>query len=412
MIDWGALDATAFHHALATGLGRALLHTRQHGRVPDEDALWDACLHCQTYNWELEGHRAAWLWSVVHEAGLAAHWAGPLLAALPEATSVPDADQLAGLALCIARTGHDGAARALEAVLSSGPDPSLTVPGARELVELQGIAGLHTVFRVVGGALRSGDERHLLGLGAWMMAVEDILGVDVVANVLATSTDPGARAIREALADENASADADTFAPDPLGPGEREALFTTVRACATALAASRAPPLDAHDLARALARLGRQPPRSLDPILLALDAHESARVRRQLSKLLSHVRHPLLRGLALQGPLGHPDRLRWLLANFEHGDGQRVLAALDHPVSRDESYDRCAILLRLHAAHPAEGWDGALVHVYQHAPCSLAREDALVRLLDDDAAPVWLVAEACWDAHPDVATAAREALQA
>jgi len=415
MIDWGALEPAAVHHGLSVGLGRALLYARQRSSLPDPDLLWEALVHCQTRDWQLEGHRAPWLWSIVEEVGRARDWAGSLLAALPEASTVPDADQLAGLALCIGRSGHEGAVPALEAILSADFDPTLTVPGAAELVQLRGRDGLQTVFDVVGAALLRGDARHLDGLGTWMMAVEDILGVEAVADALAAAPNAATRALRDVLSEgdddeeEALFVDPDLFAPAPLEDAEREDLFHRVRRCALAAAAARPYPMEADALAAALARLRRSPPSQLDPLLLALDAHPSARVRRQLSKLLAGIRDPLLRALALEGPLGHPDRLRLLVANYEPGDAQRILAALSEPLGRDALHDRCGILLRLHEAHAEPALAASLVHTYSQAPSSLHREEALERLLDYDQAPVWLVAEACWDAHPDVATVAREA---
>jgi len=199
------------------------------------------------------------------------------------------------------------------------------------------------------------------------------------------------------------------MAPEPLTAPEREHLYTSVRAAALALAAGRTPPLDADTLARGLARLTRHPPTVLDPLLLTLDAHPDPRVRRQLSRLLSGIRSPLLRALALQGPLGHPNRLRYLIANFEPLDARRIQVSLEPPLPPTEQHDRCGILLRLHEARPDEDWARCMLHVYAHAPSSLHREEALVRMVDDQKAPQWLVAEACWDAHPAVAEIAREA---
>ncbi len=413
-MDWGTLGPDPFRHALAAGLGRALLHVRQRGDTPDKAALWDACLTCQTYDWALEGHRAEWLWTLVADAGLTSRWADPLLAALPEATTIPDADQRAGLALCLARAGHGGAPSALEALIHQPLDPARALPGARELIQLHGVHGLRMVFTTVGRALRSGDDRHREGMGSWMMAAEDILGVDTVARTLSEADDPDIRAVQDAWTDESPPEAADVLPPpgmaaDPLTAPEREHLYTTVRSAALALAAGRTPVIDVDTLARNLARLTRHPPAVLDPLLLTLDAHPDPRVRRQLSRLLSGITDPLLRALALQGPLGHPNRLRYLIANFEPLDARRILAALDPPLPTTDQHDRCGILLRLHEARPDEDWVGSLLHIYAHAPSSLHREEALVRMVDDGTAPQWLVAEACWDAHPAVAEIAREA---
>ena len=416
MIDWATLPPERFRRALSSGHGRALLHARRLGRVPDEGALWSACLHCQTHDWTLEGHRAPWLWQVLTEAGLARAWSDRLLAALPEATSAPDADQLAGLALCIARSGHTAAVAALEAAVARPVDPTDALPGARELVALQGAAGLRTVLRAVGAALLAGDDLHLLGLGTWMMAAEDILGPRVVAEVLEAADDPASRAVRAAWADDTALPDDDddlppARSPQPLTPREHEDLWSQVRACALARVAGRRVPLDDDHLARALARLARHAPGRVDPILLTLDTHDSPAVRRQLSRLYTGVRDPLLRALALQGPLGHPDRLRWMIANHAPGDAAQIRAAIVPRLPADDTHDQCDVLLRLHEAHADTDWSAHLLHVYDRAPSSLHREDALVRLIDDETAPTWLVTEACWDAHPDVAAVARETPQ-
>ncbi len=409
MIDWGTLDPTAFQRALDAGLGRALLYVRQRGAVPDPDALWHACITCQTYDWDLEGHRADWLWMLMQDAGLTSRWADSLLASLPEATTIPDADQRAGLMLWLARAGHEGAPAALEALLSRNLDPARALPGARELIQLSGTEGMRTVLGVVSKAIADGDDRYQEGLGWWMMEAEDLLGMDVVAEVLAS--EPAARVVHDLWHEDDDSAEVTppSRGPTPLSDSEREHLFTTVRRCAVAFSAGQPLPLDTEDLARALARLRRHPPVLLDPMLLALDAHPDAEVRRHLSRLLAGIRDPLLRALALQGPLGHPDRLRYLVTNFEPGDAGRIQAALDVPLPAPAGHDRCAILLRLHESRLEEDWSGCLMHVYTEAPSSLHREEALVRMIDDELAPPWLVAEACWDAHPLVADVAREA---
>lgn len=410
-MSWSALPPPAFRRALYAGLGRALIHVHSTGRVPDEAALWTACTTCQTHDWVLEGHRAPWLWRLLGAAGLQQAWADRLLAALPEARSTPDADQLAGLVGCLAEAGHPQARPALRALLSSTPDPSLTVCGARELVLLDGEHGLRTVVDVVGAALHAGDSAHHEGLGTWLSQVEDILGPARVRAVLEDAPGAAGAALRSAWFDDETTDKHDGLDPGPpvqapLEDPERQSLWMQVHACALALARGDSAPMDAAALARALARLRRRPPQQLDPLWLSLDTHPDPFVRRQLSRLFTGIRDPLLRGLALEGPLGHPDRLRWMVRNMLSEDVPRILAALTLPLEEDEEHDRSSILLRLHEVHPSEAWLPALLHVYRQAPSSLHREEAVVRLMDDDQAPDWLLAEARFDAHPEVAAAA------
>ena len=188
---------------------------------------------------------------------------------LPEATTIPDADQRAGLV--VSRPRWTQRRRGASNLLSRDLDPTHTIPGARELIELEGIDGLHAVLRTAGRALRAGDHRHLEGLGTWMMAAEDILGVEVVARELKRS-DPDIRAVHEAWMDEPP-----TFDPPPLRRWHplttgAEHLYTSVHAAALALASGQPPHLDADALARALARLTRHPLRS-SILLLTLDSH-------------------------------------------------------------------------------------------------------------------------------------------
>lgn len=418
MFDWGAMDVTTFRRALFAGQGRALMCVRRLGRAPDPDALRVACLHCHTHDWGLEGHRAPWLWSLLTESGTRDQVVDTVIGA-PPATSAPDADQRCGLLQYAAQAGHPQAEAALVAALHHQPEPAEALVGAAELITLHGVQGLLMVARVVGQRLRDGAPGYATGLGAWMMSAEDLLGSRTVHTALreAAQIDPRLGAVWDVWEDAPL-ADDPGLDPGPLtGPRhltlpERARLVGLVRACATAWAAGRPLPVHEGDLAQALARLAREGLSELDPLLLVLDSVPNADLRRQLSRLLAWHRHPVLRALALEGPLGHPDRLRLLVANYAPGDHRLIPAHLDPDLAPDERHDVASILLRLHAAHGDVDWSAALLHAYGAAPSSLHREDALARLIDAGSAPDWVVSEACWDAHPAVAEVAQAVLQA
>jgi len=414
VLDWSHLDPAAFRHALSSGHGRALLSVRQRGEALDVEAVVDACVHCGTHDWQLEGHRADWLWLLLGEADLQDSLLEVIFGALHHTDHLADADQLCALALHAARAGHAEAEHHIHAALRRQPDPASGLVAATQLVQLRGVDGLVTVAREVGRRLLDGDVRYLDGLGVWLMEAEDLLGAAAVEEVLdrVGAVDPRVAAVVASWQD--AEAGADDFEPTPPvdapSPMERESLVSTVRTAALALADGRPSPVPAPMLARALARLARHGLSELDPLLVALDAHPSPEVRRQLSRLLAWHTHEALRALALAGPLGHPDRLRLLVNNFEKGDERTIVASLDPSLSPRLRHDVGDLLLRLSARHPTVQWSPAWLHIYRHAPSSLHREDALARLIDADAAPAWVVAEACWDAHPSVAEVAREVM--
>ena len=415
MLDWSHLDLNAFRSALLSGHGRALLSIRQLGTALDEDAVMAACLSCGTHNWQLEGHRAEWLWTLLGEAGLRDAMLDPIFARIPYTTRVEDTDQICALALLAARAGHPQAEQHIRAALRHQPDPDQGLVAASQLVKLQGVQGLVTVAREVGQRLLDGDSRYRDGVGMWLMEAEDLLGAATVEEVLdrvGAIDERVAAVVASWQYEEEPGTDAlhtDVFTAAP-SPTERETLVGTVRSAALALADGRDSPVPPTVLARALARLARHGLSELDPLWVALDAHPDAEVRRQLSRLLAWHTHEGLRALALAGPLGHPDRLRLLVNNFERGDEKSIIAALDPTLEPRLRHDVGDLLLRLTTRHPTTDWSPALLHIYRHAPSSLHREDALARLVDAQQAPAWIIAEACWDAHPAVAAIAQEVM--
>ncbi len=412
MLDWSYLDAASFRRSLRTGHGRALLCVRQRGNAPHIGAVLQACIRCHTHDWELEGHRAAWLWRVLDEGGLQDTLLPRIFAESPTLTRVEDADQICGLALLAAQAGRPDGGAHLRSALSHQPDPTQGIVAANQLVELYGLDGLLLVARHIGRHLLDGDTRYLDGLGLWLMHAEDQLGAAAVDEVLerVAAIDERVAAVVDSWDDSGADADPvhPPPAPDSVAPSERGSLLETVRTAALALVDGRPVPVSDPLLARALARLARHGLSELDPVLVTLDSHPSAEVRRQLSRLLAWHSHEALRALALAGPLGHPDRLRLLLNNFQPGDEHAIFASLDPSLTPRLRHDVSDLLLRLAARHSTVKWTSALFHIYRHAPCSLHREDALARLIDTADAPAWMLAEASWDAHPAVAEVAQE----
>lgn len=414
MLDWSHLNAASFRQALRTGHGRVLLCVRQRGDAPCAEAVLQACIRCDTHDWQLEGHRAAWLWRILDEGGLQDALLETIFAAGPTATRVEDADQICGLALLAAQAGHPSAEAHLHAALSHQPDPTRGIVAAQQLVELSGLDGLITVARHIGRHLIDGDTRYLDGLGLWLMQAEDHLGAAAVEEVLDRVAAIDERVAAVVASWDDSETEDDDLPPPPalesVSPSESGSLLEIARTAALALADGRPSPVPASTLARALARLARHGLSELDPLLVALDAHPSDEVRRQLSRLLAWHSHEALRALALAGPLGHPDRLRLLVNNFERGDERAIFTSLDPSLTPRLRHDVGDLLLRIAARHPTIEWTPALLHIYRHAPSSLHREDALARLIDTTRAPAWMLAEACWDAHPAVAEVAQEVM--
>jgi hypothetical protein len=59
------MDEEQFRRLLRLGLGRAIVHARDHEASPFRDLILDACLHCYAYDPQIEGTRADYMLELI-----------------------------------------------------------------------------------------------------------------------------------------------------------------------------------------------------------------------------------------------------------------------------------------------------------------------------------------------------------
>jgi len=144
--------------ALARGLGRALLHVRNHGMERDRELVLAAALHNQTYDPQCEGSRADWMHEFLDERLAEAF----LDRAGDVGASFWDALQQRRLLFLLARGGRGRARELLYAGFRAKPDSDDLI-GGEEILKLDGAAGLRECLR----RLRSQEPaERLAGLAA------------------------------------------------------------------------------------------------------------------------------------------------------------------------------------------------------------------------------------------------------
>jgi hypothetical protein len=68
---------------LELGLGRAILHLKEHGATQYRDIILHACLHSSLYDAQVEDNRVPYLLEAINLTGDAAFFEQQILAALP-----------------------------------------------------------------------------------------------------------------------------------------------------------------------------------------------------------------------------------------------------------------------------------------------------------------------------------------
>ena len=60
------MRTTDFAKMLELGLGRAVFFAREHDMTPFRDMILNACLHCQSYDAQLDGTRGVYMSEIIN----------------------------------------------------------------------------------------------------------------------------------------------------------------------------------------------------------------------------------------------------------------------------------------------------------------------------------------------------------
>ncbi len=154
------LTVEKFRDALQKGLGRAVMHVREHGTEKVRNDILHACLHNIAYDHQCEESRANWLLEIINLTNDEEYYHQCILEAIPNSTDLWDTQQLVELATELARRGLEEARRAIYDKFALQEFDEFWIGGS-QIVELDGIEGLLHVAEVIGTRLlEEPDFRH------------------------------------------------------------------------------------------------------------------------------------------------------------------------------------------------------------------------------------------------------------
>ena len=416
------LTADEFAAALRRGHGRVVQHVDRHGSNGLEDELAHACVSCLIYDPQCEKERAPWLASLVDRAQMD----DKVLHAIEAATRAPssgndrDMAQRSSILKELAAAGRDDARHLLYSSLTRLPHSSEVI-GAEQIVALDGIDGLVHVARQLGRWLQADpdfwvDDELVAQFGEFgalddaMAALEReaTLDPDVASYLAGMCKTRESRGGSSPRFDVAAWSGAEILAhvnSNPKDPCHRFRRWSAQAADSDremvfdALLASQEPE-HVKRLFRCFVKTGV--PR-FDPRLLRWLDHSDAQVQWAAANTLASNSHDELRQAALRLMADGDMALGVALLenNFKAGDFALCAGFLERLEDLDEAHFLAGRLLALCEAHPVAEATGCLLDVYAHSPCSTCRRQAVEQLVDMDAVPGWVQAEAAFDADPD-----------
>ncbi len=418
------LSREEFRRALTTGHGRARIHVQRFGAAEFRDEILEAATVNQVFDPQVNGTRGEWLAELCLAAGVAET---VIAKSIPEDHN--DREQRTALMLAFARRGIAGAREALYACLGRARGSS-DVYASREIIELDGEAGLLFVVRAMGSLLATEadfsvwgyelsvfDEQHGEGRGRALLERE-------------AASDASIRVYLEhvtryeaELAEERRAASGDDEQTSrrkrkrmsvqealrrisASQPGKPEYYLTSwgrqaepaELQQALGLLLSSSNPRVLESALRALSGPDHPP---LDPRILELTVHADDEVRFWSGRVLSKHSRADIRELGLVA-LARGDAqvgLEILRSSAQAEDADALLRALVSLRSADPDRLHGAESTALEMLEDCPGLPGAAIalEIYEQSACAHCRGRAFEHLLELRACPQWVVDECAND---------------
>jgi hypothetical protein len=408
--------------ALQKGLGRAM-QWALNGRLNDE-LLMEACLVDHRFDTQVDDSRGNWLWRIIRAGGATDRFRVPILHALYELSDDRNGTQLCELARCYARSGDETFRTRLYEIFEQKPFSTMPWLAEEELVDLDGEKAFLFAARVRGRGLATRDwdwdDDHFVenAIKRW--------GERQVKELLDNSADKAINTFREIWHQEKRKK---AERKPALSHKERvRAITVNEILCAAESDDTRFVGLfrgwgmhaDPTDLGTVLQHLwAAQQPKvvtnllrvfsnralpQFDARLIELCQHSDAKVRWRAFGALEKNAHRQIRRFALtELAKGVCDGLlvSLFINNYEQGDEQRILEAMELPPDECERHwllmDVCKVLEKNAAADCSQ----LGVIVYASTPCESCRFDAIRLLHNQQFVPEWMKEECRYDSCED-----------
>jgi hypothetical protein len=402
--------------ALQKGLGRAMRWATT--RWLDDDPLLEACLRDLRFDTQIDEPRGDWLWRMIREVDAVDRFRVPILHALYELSDDRSANQLCELARHYAKAGDDTFRMRLYEIVERKPIAESHWLGEEEIIQLDGEEAFLFAARVRGGLLPSRDwewdDEMLVHY-----AIERF-GEERVDRLLENTRDGAIGFFRERWRRQK---EVEAGRGQDL-PYREEMRAIPVREIISA-AESKEPDFyfrgwgryaEDADLALVLQHLSATRETNVITNLLQVFSNRAAPqfvarfielcqqgdqdVRRGTLIALENIEHPLVREFALselENGVRHKSVVGLFSRNFQRGDEQRILEAIEFPEDDCELHWLLMDVLKVLENNPDADCSQLGLIIYASTPCENCRFHAARLLLDQQVAPGWLIEECRYD---------------
>jgi hypothetical protein len=406
--------------ALQKGLGRAW-QWAVNGRL-DDDILMQSCQRDLRFDQDCEDARGEWMWRIVGTAGATQRFRVPILHALYELSDKRSAHQLCELARFFAETGDEAFRSRLYEIVEQKPFADRPWLGEEQIVALDGEQAFLFAAAVRGRRLEGREWE--CDDGSLMDQAIDRFGEQQIRNLLDTSSNPALGTFRKKWQQDKqkkankkqALSHRERMESIPVDQVLKEAESTT--ACGWfrgwGMYAEEA------DLKTVLQRLWTvQEPRVIsnlvrvftgralpefDARLIQLCLHVDEQVQQLAFGALERNSHPIVREFALsqlqQGEF-NSSVVGLLTENYRPGDEQLILEGIEIPNDPCNLHWLLWNVIGVLKKNPKADGSRLGVIAYALTPCATCRFNAAKLLLQQQAAPGWLMEECRYDCGED-----------
>ena len=414
------MDTQQFRESLHLGLGRAILYARDHDVREYRDVILDACLHCYSYDIQVEGTRADYMYELVGLLPDKAFYHDAVLNSLAATGDDRDAVQRFHFAACMATDGDEQAKRVMHDNYNPGPWHGESI--GVNFLDTDGIQGLLFVAEKMGVLLLAKPDEVDIG---WVASrSKDVFGEQETWDALrdAGRENPQIEAFRQASEASQKPHRTDSVRagipsmsyaellnripanmPYLLWKWGEQASDPELELAARGLIAARDPEQQLRHVRIFSRRRFPLPPDAL----VALTDVEEERVGFWTVRALAHVTDPAVRELAFRlvksDMSWRGESIALLNKNFEPGDHETVLGWFEAEEDSEARHSLGMDLRNFWKQHPDEKTEVHMLQsLYEKDPCSDCRERAVRRFIELGALTEEMRAECAYDANSDI----------
>ncbi len=418
------MNEAEFARLVSLGLGRAVIYLHENDPAPYRTIVLDACLHCKSFDPQVEGMHAAYALDLAETFSEFETISESIISTLTDTNDTWDIAHRFAVARLLAEREFPGARSAMYEKFDSA-DRDIRDMVAAEIVVLDGLDGLLFVADRIGARLAANpkdwQDPYLLSVAAEEAGNDEVKeclqraakeNTNIRAFVLAIQANSSQMAPTAKTVDPNGltyrelrsliASEMKRYSYVPVKWGE-SASDDELRKAAAELETVE----DPLTLFLMLKIFWRRPFPANHHILISLLSHPDDRVQFGAARALEQVTHEDVRQVALdlfESGSGHrTSSLDILVNNFREGDHAVVeqwCAQERDPQALHHTFLHCDLFYK---AHPDTQSEIRLLNcLYEKQPCSHCRDYHIERLIELEALSDPMRLECQWDCNDDV----------